>query len=99
MLLGNLEHLYTGRWLTWIGLAQASPRSALESAAHWFMELAVQSRARTLLTFLFGLGFAMQLLRADARGQAGARAVRPVARRVVRDRRAARDAVVVGRRH
>jgi uncharacterized protein len=33
------------------------------------MWLVVDSRAQTLLTFLFGLGFAMQLLRADARGE------------------------------
>jgi uncharacterized protein len=36
-----------------------------------FIEVAVSARSITLLTFVFGLGFAIQLMRADARGEDG----------------------------
>jgi uncharacterized protein len=69
VLLGNLYNLYTGRWLTYVGVRPHIEATGIDSAAQWFMQLVVESRAQTLLTFLFGLGFAMQLLRADARGE------------------------------
>jgi uncharacterized protein len=69
VLLGNLYNLYTGRWLTYVGVRPPVEPTGLDSAARWFMQLVVESRAQTLLTFLFGLGFAMQLVRADARGE------------------------------
>lgn len=69
VLLGNLFALYSGRWLSDVGVAPPRHVVGLDAAAQWFMWLVVDSRAQTLLTFLFGLGFAMQLLRADARGE------------------------------
>ncbi|HEY1548086.1 MAG TPA: DUF418 domain-containing protein [Kofleriaceae bacterium] len=69
VLLGNLYNLYTGRWLTTVGVRPPVDTAGIDSAARWFMQLVVEGRAQTLLTFLFGLGFAMQLLRADARGE------------------------------
>ncbi len=69
VLLGNLYVLYSGRWLTMVGVRHAAEPIGVDAAARWFMQLVVESRAQTLLTFLFGLGFAMQLLRADARGE------------------------------
>jgi uncharacterized protein len=69
VLLGNLFALYSGRWLTEVGVDPPRHLDGLDAAAQWFMWLVVDGRAQTLLTFLFGLGFAMQLVRADARGE------------------------------
>ncbi len=63
VLLGNAFHLFSGHWAE-----HASPSGALDYAAEWFGAIVVQSKAQTLLTFLFGFGFAMQLLRARQRG-------------------------------
>ena len=66
VLLANLFVLYSYRFAS-RGPGQAE--SLADSIAHWFLRLTVESRAQTLLTFLFGFGFAAQLLRADARGE------------------------------
>jgi len=48
----------------------APPDDALPNQiAHWFLIIFVLSKAQTLLTILFGLGFAMQLMRAEERGE------------------------------
>jgi uncharacterized protein len=65
VLVGNLHMLYAGRWFT---LDAAAP-SALDTASEWFIWLAVEGRAQSLLTLLFGFGFAIQLLRATERGE------------------------------
>src|SRR5688572_11466944 len=66
VLLGNTFRLYSGYFAG--GLEGYEPsRSDIVSA--WFVNLLVQSKAQTLLTFLFGFGFAAQLLRAQERGQ------------------------------
>lgn len=64
VLIGNLFWLYSGR--AWSGKPDDG---ALDVAASWFVMLVVQSKAQTLLTFLFGFGFAAQLLRAQRRGE------------------------------
>jgi len=65
VLLGNLYMLYTFRWT----LGGNERESTADQAAEWFMQLVVERRAQTLLTMLFGFGFAVQLLRAEARGE------------------------------
>ena len=65
VLLGNLYMLYTGRW----AVQGTEAESPADTAAEWFMQLLVEGRAQTLLTLLFGFGFAAQLLRAEARGE------------------------------
>ena len=42
-----------------------------DAAASRFIEIAISARSITLLTFVFGLGFAIQLMRADSRGENG----------------------------
>jgi uncharacterized protein len=66
VLLGNTAHLYSGMFAT--GLGSYEP-TRLDIVAWWFVDLLVQSKAQTLLTFLFGFGFAAQLLRAQERGE------------------------------
>lgn len=64
VLLGNSYWLYSAR--AW----QAPPdASRLDTVARWVEALLVESKAQTLLTFLFGFGFAAQLLRAQARNE------------------------------
>lgn len=65
VLLGNLYVLYTFRWT----LRGNEAESTVDTIAEWFMQLFVEGRAQTLLTMLFGFGFAAQLLRAEARGE------------------------------
>lgn len=43
-----------------------------DAAASRFIEAAISARSITLLTFVFGLGFAIQLMRAESRGENGA---------------------------
>jgi uncharacterized protein len=62
VLLGNLSHLYSGFWAHW-----HPARGAADTFTRYFITIVVQSKAQTLLTFLFGFGFANQLLRAEAR--------------------------------
>ena len=64
VLIGNLFWLYSGRAWTDQGDGRA-----LDTAARWFVMLVVESKAQTLLTFLFGFGFAAQLLRAEQRAE------------------------------
>jgi uncharacterized protein len=66
VLLANLYSLYSLRFVTMGGVRGDG---TLDTAASWFMTLAVQGKAQTLLTCLFGFGFAAQLLRAQARGE------------------------------
>jgi uncharacterized protein len=64
VLIGNLYWLYSGRMFEKI-----ADQTRLDAAAHWFVAIFVESKAQTLLTMLFGFGFAAQLLRAQAREQ------------------------------
>jgi uncharacterized protein len=55
------------------GLGYRPPPSALHDVvASRFIEIAISGRSITLLTFVFGLGFAIQLMRAESRGEDGA---------------------------
>jgi uncharacterized protein len=62
VLVANL-HLYSGRY------AVHEAPSGLDVVALWFMAVFVAGRAQSLLTLLFGFGFAIQLLRAAERGE------------------------------
>ena len=65
VMIGNMG-LYSGQW------AQRGPAldpSTLDQVADWVLTIFVHSKAQTLLTLLFGFGFAAQLLRAEQRGQ------------------------------
>jgi uncharacterized protein len=64
VLIGNLFYLYSGRFVS-----PAPDTTALDSAASWFVNIFVNSKAQTLLTFLFGFGFAAQLLRSEQRAE------------------------------
>jgi uncharacterized protein len=64
VLLGNLYELYCGR-----RIRAAADHGRLDDAARFVVEVLVQSKAQSLLCFLFGLGFAMQLARARQRQQ------------------------------
>ena len=64
VLASNVYMLFSTRWL--LGpAADALDATPLDRAAAHFIEIAIAGKAMTLLTFLFGLGFAMQLVRAD----------------------------------
>jgi uncharacterized protein len=65
VLLANLYVLYSFRFAS----HDKPSDSGADVVARWFMSLAVHSRAQTLLTFLFGFGFAVQLVRARERDQ------------------------------
>lgn len=74
VLLGNIVHLYSGMWAD-----PLPPRTYGDMFARVFIAVVVQSKAQTLLTFLFGFGFANQLIRARARNEhAGAMYARRV---------------------
>jgi uncharacterized protein len=63
VMIGNMV-LYSGEW------AHSGPGpepGALDEIADWFLNIFVRGRAQTLLTLLFGFGFAVQLLRAEER--------------------------------
>ncbi|MDB4970247.1 MAG: hypothetical protein JWN44_5936 [Myxococcales bacterium] len=64
VLIGNSYWLYSAR--AW---ERPPDTTRLDSIAHWFVALFVESKAQTLLTFLFGFGFAAQLLRAEERNE------------------------------
>jgi len=89
VLASNVHMLFGTRWL--LGPAGATlDQTALDRAAATFVEIAIAGKAMTLLTFLFGLGFAMQLVRADeragepGRGEPGAAPGDPARRLLVR---------------
>ena len=63
VLIGNMV-LYSGRWAE---RGAASDPTALDQVARWFLVILVDGKAQTLLTLLFGFGFAVQLLRAEER--------------------------------
>jgi uncharacterized protein len=65
VLLANLYSLFSFRF----AIHEPPDGHIADVAVRWFMALAVRGRAQTLLTFLFGFGFAVQLLRAQGRGQ------------------------------
>src|SRR5215467_5934155 len=50
----------------WYGVTD--PSTTLASAFHWIQENVIESRFYSLLGFLFGYGFGIQLLRAEERG-------------------------------
>lgn len=65
VLLANLFALFSFRF----AIHEPPDDRIADAAARWFMALVVRGRAQALLTFLFGFGFAVQLLRAQDRGQ------------------------------
>jgi uncharacterized protein len=69
VLIGNLYWLYCGRFLRGPWFPYVEDAGALDTVARWFVHVFVESKAQTLLTFMFGFGFAAQLLRAEARGE------------------------------
>jgi uncharacterized protein len=64
VLIGNLYHLYNGGFAN-----RQPPQGTAEAIGHWFIVVAIQSKAQTLLTLLFGFGFAAQLIRASEGGK------------------------------
>jgi uncharacterized protein len=63
VMIGNMV-LYSGEWV------QSGPGpepGALDEIADWLLNIFVRGKAQTLLTLLFGFGFAVQLLRAEER--------------------------------
>ncbi|MDB4964537.1 MAG: hypothetical protein JWN44_226 [Myxococcales bacterium] len=64
VLLGNVYDLYCGR-----RIRAPEDHGRLDTAARFLVEVLVQSKAQTLLCFLFGFGFAAQLVRARQRQQ------------------------------
>jgi uncharacterized protein len=62
VLIGNMV-LYSGRWTE-----HGTSSTTLDEIVEWFQMLFVDSKAQTLLTLLFGFGFAVQLIRAQERG-------------------------------
>lgn len=66
VLLANLFELYSLRFTL---TGPRPPGEFLDVLASSFLGIVVAGKAQTLLTFLFGFGFAAQLLRAQARGE------------------------------
>jgi uncharacterized protein len=65
VLIGNMA-LYSGRWMM---RSKPPAPTTLDTVADWGIAFFVESKAQTLLTLLFGFGFAVQLLRAQQRGK------------------------------
>ena len=63
VVIGNLFE-YSGR-----AFEGEPPGGSLDVIARWIIAIFVESKGQTLLCMLFGFGFAIQLLRADARGE------------------------------
>jgi uncharacterized protein len=64
VLIVNIEGAFSTGWF------RPEPGThAIDIAVNWFVRLFVSAKAMTLLTFLFGLGFAVQLARAEERGE------------------------------
>ena len=66
VLAANIHEALSGR----LYLPDYPDRSTLDAVATRFIEIAISAKSITLLTFLFGLGFAIQLVRAGQRGDA-----------------------------
>lgn len=66
VLASNVHALFSTAWIRPDLPMAAAP---LDAAAAYFVELVIAGKAMSMLTFLFGLGFASQLLRADERGE------------------------------
>jgi len=62
VLIVNVFWIFGGR--AW---GPPAKEAVVDRAAAWFVVLFVESKAQTMLTFLFGFGFAAQLLRAQQR--------------------------------
>jgi uncharacterized protein len=64
VLIGNLFALYSGRW----ALEGRGPEEGtIDTVGYVLMAIFVEGKAQNLLTFLFGFGFGIQLLRAHER--------------------------------
>jgi len=63
VLIANLYWAFSGR----MWRLGPTPHGVIEHAADWIEDIFVSSKAQTMLTFLFGFGFAAQLLRAQDR--------------------------------
>jgi uncharacterized protein len=67
VLMGNLVWLYTGRFID----GPPSPPTTFDRVAFLAFTAFVENKAFTILTFLFGFGFANILVRAQQRGESG----------------------------
>lgn len=64
VLIVNVEHAFSPGWF------RPEPAATpVDAAAAWMVRVFFGGKAMTLLTFLFGLGFAVQLARAEQRGE------------------------------
>src|SRR5512140_627551 len=64
VLVVNVEGVYSSGWF------RAEPGTIpIDIAVNWLIRVFFHAKAMTLLTFLFGLGFAVQLARAEERGE------------------------------
>jgi uncharacterized protein len=72
VLLANTVPWYSGWGL--LPKAETAARTGIaDEIAMAFLTIFISRKSQTLLTCLFGLGFALQLMRAEARGERGAR--------------------------
>ena len=60
----NVENAFSSGWFR-----PVAGTNAADAAVNWFVKLFLHGKAMSLLTFLFGMGFALQLARAEERGQ------------------------------
>jgi len=65
VMVANVHEIVSGRRYG----PEPADTTAIDSVATRFIELVISGKSITLLTCLFGLGFALQLLRADERGE------------------------------
>jgi len=65
VLAANVDGIFSGGWFAAAGPAE----HPADVVARWFVRIFISGKAITLLTILFGLGFAVQLARADERGE------------------------------
>jgi uncharacterized protein len=68
VLVANACFWFSGMFLRWTTFRLELVRPTLDSAAFHLVTVLVNGRAIAMLTFLFGVGFAMQMQRAEARG-------------------------------
>jgi uncharacterized protein len=69
VLIVNVHEAFSGH--RYLAEPTATPTS--DDVATWFIETAISGKSITLLTCLFGLGFTIQIVRADERGEDGSR--------------------------